>query len=312
MKDDNDLLARSRNLGRVVVLVGGDSHEKEISLMSLDQVTAIMTSLEIAFDVVDIGTDRVFDLKTGGFSRALIIAHGKNGEDGCIQGLLDLMKIPYTGSGALAATQGFNKWLSKLVWQSVGLSVPRGRLVSTYGQCEDFFHQLDTRLVLKPMRGGSTMGVRTINDKSDLLDAYDEARQLDNYLVLEEFIDGHELTCGIYYDDALPVIRIDHPGTVYDYHEKYFGNRTKYYCPSEIPARLDYEFRSMTVSAARAIGCHFWGRVDAILREDKVYLLEMNIAPGLTPHSLYPMALRAANISLGEFLVNLLENCRVG
>ncbi|WP_092401574.1 D-alanine--D-alanine ligase [Candidatus Ichthyocystis sparus] len=312
MKENNDLIIRSRNLGRVAVLVGGDSHEREISLMSLDQVAALMTNLEMIFDVVDIGTDRVFDLRAEGFSRALIIAHGKNGEDGRIQGLLDLMKIPYTGSGALAATQGFNKWLSKLVWQSVGLSVPRGRLVSNYRECVDFFHQLGAQLIIKPMRGGSTNGVYTISDESDLLAAYDEAKKLDDYLILEEFIDGYELTCGIYYDDALPVIRIDHPGTVYDYYEKYFGNRTKYYCPSDIPVHLDDEFRSATVSAAKSIGCHFWGRVDAIAREDKVYLLEMNIVPGLTKHSLYPMLLRAANISFEEFLVTLLENCRVG
>ncbi|WP_092411222.1 MULTISPECIES: D-alanine--D-alanine ligase [Candidatus Ichthyocystis] len=312
MTKNHDLLFRSKQLGYIAVLVGGDSHEKEISLMSLDSVTSAMRSLNMSFDVIDIGTDEVFNIKKKGFSRSLILAHGKNGEDGRIQGLLDLMGIPYSGSGALAATQGFNKWISKLVWKSCGLLVPKGRVVSTYEECKDFFHDMCTRLVLKPMRGGSTKGVFIIDDESDLRNAYENSKRFDSLLVLEEFITGDEITCGIYDGDALPVIRIEYPGIVYDFHEKYFGTGTKYHCPSGLADCIDKECKSITITAARALGCHFWGRVDAIVNKGKVYVLEMNIVPGLTKHSLYPMLLRAANISFEEFLVTLLENCRVG
>ncbi len=303
---------------KVAVLMGGLSAEREVSLMSGTGVLKALQSQGVnalAFDPAERSLDA---LKREGFTHCFIALHGRYGEDGSVQGALELLGIPYTGSGVMASAMAMDKVMTKRVWTAVGLSTPGYVWLDADDQTADKVAaipgQLGLPLIVKPPREGSSIGMTKVTDAAQMADAAALATRYDPDLLCEEFITGEELTCpvlgsgsGVY---ALPVVRIAAPDGAYDYNHKYFTDDVKYHCPSGLPADEEREVQRLVVAAYRALGCRGWGRADIMLRasDRKPYLLEMNTSPGMTSHSLVPMSARAAGISYEALCLKLLAS----
>ena len=256
-----------------------------------------------------------FDLKREGFARVFIALHGRFGEDGTVQGALESLNIPYTGSGVMASALAMDKWRTKLVWIASGLPTPRYRVVDERTDWMRLVAELGLPLVVKPAREGSTIGITRVAsvDHDELAAAYAVARGHDDLVLVEEFVAGTEVTASILGDRALPLIRIEAPGGNYDYEHKYFSDDTRYYCPSGLPEAVERDIRATALEAFRVVGCHGWGRIDLILRADGSYsLLEVNTSPGMTGHSLVPMAARQVGIAFPDLCVEILRGAHVG
>ena len=263
-----------------------------------------------AFDPAD---RAISDLKRDGFQRAFIALHGRFGEDGTVQGALELLGIPYTGSGVMASSLAMDKWRTKLMWQAVGIPSPRDLLLEAKSDWKNVVQTLGLPLIVKPVHEGSTIGLSKVTSAEQLAGAYELAARHDPAVLAEEFIAGKELTASVLGDQALPLIWIEAPGGNYDYKNKYFTDDTKYHCPSGIPTDIEDEIRAVTLNAFRVLGCEGWGRADLILRADGSYcFLEMNTSPGMTGHSLVPMAARQAGISFPDLVLKILEGAHVG
>jgi D-alanine-D-alanine ligase len=305
-------------LGKVAVLMGGTSAERPVSLMSGTGVLKALQSVGVnahAFDPAERGLEA---LKTDGFARCFIALHGRHGEDGTVQGALELLGIPYTGSGVMASALAMDKIMTKRLWLSEGLPTPRWQTLGA-GQ----HHRESTRvvpdalglpLIVKPAHEGSSFGVTRVNGYSDMQEAVKLAAGFDANVLCEEFIEGDEVTCAVLGEgddaEALPVIRIVAPGGNYDFEHKYHSDETRYLCPSGLPDALEQEIRRITVLAYRMLGCRGWGRADIMIRatDQKPFLLEMNTSPGMTGHSLVPIAARAAGISYEALCLGLLRS----
>jgi D-alanine-D-alanine ligase len=303
---------------KVAVLMGGLSAEREVSLMSGTGVLKALQSQGVnalAFDPAERSLDA---LKREGFTHCFIALHGRYGEDGSVQGALELLGIPYTGSGVMASAMAMDKVMTKRVWTAVGLSTPGYVWLDadeqTPEQVAAIPAQLGLPLIVKPPREGSSIGMTRVTDAAQMADAAVLATRYDPDLLCEEFITGEELTCPVLGSGAtayaLPVVRIAAPDGAYDYNHKYFTDDVKYHCPSGLPAQEEHDIQRLVVAAYRALGCRGWGRADIMLRasDRKPFLLEMNTSPGMTSHSLVPMSARAAGISYEDLCLKLLAS----
>jgi D-alanine-D-alanine ligase len=308
----------ARSMGRVAVLMGGTSAEREVSLMSGTGVLNALLSQGVDASAFDPAHEDLSDLKSEGFDRVFIALHGRHGEDGTVQGALELLGIPYTGSGVMASAIAMDKVMTKRVWVAEGLPTPRWVWLARDQQTREALRAVPDRiglpLIVKPPREGSSIGITKVIGYSQLDEAARLATQYDPDLLCEEFIEGIELTCPVLGEGAdaraLPVIRIEAPEGNYDYQHKYFSDDTGYRCPSGLSAADEAEVQRLVVAAYRALGCRGWGRADLMQRaaDGKFFLLEMNTAPGMTGHSLVPMSARAAGISYEQLCLQLLAH----
>ncbi|HEU4622254.1 MAG TPA: D-alanine--D-alanine ligase [Burkholderiaceae bacterium] len=300
--------------GKVGVLYGGVSAEREVSLKSGTMVLAALQRKGIDAHGFDTGKQSLAELASQGFERVFIALHGRGGEDGTVQGVLELLGIAYTGSGVMASSIAMDKITTKRIWQTHGLPTPKYAVIdkNTTARLSQLPAELGLPLFVKPPHEGSTIGITKVSQASELQAAYDLAARYDDTVLVEQFIDGAELTCAVLERDgraqALPAIRIVAPGGNYDYHNKYISNDTKYLCPAELGDAIETRVRELAVKSFEALGCAGWARADFMLAKDGTpWLLEINTSPGMTDHSLVPMAARAAGVSYDDLVVNILE-----
>jgi D-alanine-D-alanine ligase len=247
------------------------------------------------------------------FNRAHIALHGRYGEDGTVQGALELIGLPYTGSGVLASALAMDKWRTKLLWQAAGLTTPRHVLLEEPCDFDAVTKELGLPMIVKPAREGSTIGLSKVSHARDLPTAWRLAAEHDSLVLAEQFIEGMELTAAILGDTALPLVRIQVESGLYDYDAKYVSATTRYFCPSGLSATEEYAIRAQALQAHRVLGCEGWGRVDLILDKfHQPHFLETNTSPGMTDHSLVPMAAKAAGIAFDDLVLRILELARVG
>ncbi len=301
-----------KDLGKVVVLFGGPSAEREVSLKSGGMVLAALQRQGVDAHPFDPATQSLVELANGNYDRAFIALHGRFGEDGTVQGALEWMRIPYTGSGVLASALAMDKVLTKVVWQREHLPTPDFvELVPGFSAIE-VASRLGLPLIVKPAQEGSTLGLTKVSSVEELTPAFEKAFAFDKHVLAEAFVSGGELTVPVLGEGAgahaLPAIRIVAPGGNYDYHNKYLGNETQYFCPSGIDPALEAEVQALAVRAYQALGCSGWGRADVMLDEqERPWLLEMNTSPGMTDHSLVPMSARATGIQYDALVLRLLS-----
>ncbi|MCC6868272.1 MAG: D-alanine--D-alanine ligase [Burkholderiales bacterium] len=301
--------------GKVAVLLGGPSAEREVSFMSGRGVLAALREKGVDAHPFDPSERDLWELKRDGYDRVFIALHGRFGEDGTVQGALETLGIPYTGSGVMASALAMDKWRTKLVWLASDIPTPRYRVVDARTDWPSVVADLGLPLIVKPAREGSTIGISKVAtaDHGELAAACAAAARHDSLVLVEEFVSGQELTASIVNGRALPLIRIEAPQGNYDYHSKYFSDETKYYCPAGLPEAVELEIRATCLRAFDVVGCTGWGRVDLILRPDGTYsLLEVNTSPGMTGHSLVPMAAKAAGLSYPDLCVEILRGAHVG
>jgi D-alanine-D-alanine ligase len=293
--------------GKVAVLFGGKSSEREISLLSGNAVLKALRERDVDAYAFDPAERSVNDLAREKFARVFIALHGRYGEDGTVQGALELMDLPYTGSGVLASALSLDKWRTKLVWAACGIPTPKYALLNADSDWGRVIKTLGLPLIVKPVHEGSTIGLTKVASAADLPAAYALAAKYDDLVLAEEFIAGQELTAAVLDDTALPLVRIEAPEGNYDYQNKYFTDNTKYYCPAGIRASKEEEIARFTLQAFKVLGCHGWGRADLMLRPDGHFsFLEMNTSPGMTGHSLVPMAARQAGLDFPELVLRIL------
>ncbi len=303
----------SGNLGKVAVLMGGTSAERDISLLSGKAVLAALLERGVDAHAFDPAMNPIWNIRQEGFDRAFIILHGRHGEDGTVQGALELMGVPYTGSGVMASALAMDKWRTKLVWQAAGVPTPKYRILTPQTDLQVVLAELGLPLIVKPAREGSSIGVTKVNSPADIGTAFDLAYRLDPLVIAEEFVVGQELTSAILNDVALPLVRIEAPEGKYDYQNKYFTDEVRYRCPAGVRADVEAEIGRAVLRAFQVLGCRSWGRGDVILRPDGSFtLLEMNTAPGMTGHSLVPMAAKAAGIGFADLVLKVLEGAALG
>ncbi|KQU73280.1 MULTISPECIES: D-alanine--D-alanine ligase [unclassified Rhizobacter] len=303
------------SLGKVAVLMGGSSAERDISLLSGGGVLAALQSQGVDAHAFDPSERELADLKHEGFARCFIALHGRHGEDGTVQGALELLGVPYTGSGVMASAIAMDKVMTKRIWLAEGLPTPRYVWLAPdrqeRAQVQAVPDELGLPLIVKPPREGSSIGVSKVAGYSQMADAVALSAKYDPDVLCEEFIDGAEVTCPVLGQgagaQALPVIRIAAPEGAYDYQNKYFTDVVKYHVPSGLDAALEAEIQRIVVQAYRTLGCRGWGRADLMIRksDNKPFLLEMNTSPGMTSHSLVPMSAKAAGISYEQLCLHL-------
>ena len=308
----------ARDFGKVAVLMGGKSAERDISLMSGGGVLKALQSRGVDAHAFDPAERDLVELKREGFQRCFIALHGRFGEDGTVQGALELLGIPYTGSGVMASAISIDKVMTKRVWLAEGVPTPRYTLLrrGAYGDQEvgRLHADLGLPLIVKPAREGSSIGVAKVLDPKDMRAAVDAAAALDADVLCEQFIAGDEVTCPILGTGdgarALPVIRIVAPEGNYDYQNKYFTDDTQYLVPCGLPQGEEEAIQQLVVKAYRVLGCRGWGRIDVMIdaATRKPSLLEINTSPGMTGHSLVPMSARAAGISYEDLCLKLLAD----
>jgi D-alanine-D-alanine ligase len=301
-------MAEARRMGKVAVLMGGPSAEREISLISGKAVLGALRDKGVDANAFDPKERELFDLKREGFDRAFIALHGRFGEDGTVQGALEVMGIPYTGSGVMASALAMDKWRTKLVWIAAGIPTPRFAIAEPDTDWARVLDSLGLPVFVKPAREGSTLGITKVRTAADLAPAIAFAATFDPLVIVEEFFEGQELTASILGDEALPLVRIEAPGGNYDYQNKYFTDDTKYHCPAGVRPDVETAIRREALAAFRVLGCRGWGRADVMLRPDGSWsFLEMNTAPGMTGHSLVPIAARAVGLSYPDLCLRILE-----
>ncbi|HEV8261158.1 MAG TPA: D-alanine--D-alanine ligase, partial [Burkholderiales bacterium] len=297
-----------KSFGKVAVMLGGRSAEREISLMSGNAVLVALKRKGVDAHAFDTRDHDLHELRSQGFDRVFIALHGRYGEDGTVQGALELMGIPYTGSGVLASSLAMDKWRTKLVWIAAGIPTPRFVMLEAGSDFKAVSNDLGLPLIVKPSREGSTIGLTKVIRAEDLEAAYRRAREHDDMVLAEEFIAGTEVTASILGEQVLPLIRIEAPGGNYDYPAKYFSDETRYFCPSGLPPAQESRIRVLALKASRILDCRGWGRVDVMLNaKGEPSLLEANTVPGMTGHSLVPMAAKAAGIPFDDLVVRILE-----
>ncbi len=309
-------MSARNDFGKVAVLMGGHSAEREVSLMSGSGVLKALQSKGVDAHAFDPAERDLVELKRKGFRRAFIALHGRFGEDGTVQGALELLGIPYTGSGVMASSISIDKVMTKRVWIAEGIPTPKFLLLrrdtATREAIRAVPDDLGLPLIVKPSREGSSIGVAKVKGYSEMQDAVKAASELDADVLCEQFISGDEVTCPVIGSGenarALPVIKIVAPEGNYDYQNKYFTDDTKYLVPCGLPEGEEAAIQELVVKAYRVLGCRGWGRIDVMIdaATRKPYLLEINTSPGMTGHSLVPMSARAAGISYEDLCVQLL------
>ena len=298
-------------------MYGGDSAEREVSLKSGAAVLRALQAAGVDAQAFDPREQELSQLRTQGFARVFIALHGHGGEDGSLQGALDWLRIPYTGSGVLASALAMDKWRSKLVWQAAGIPVADHALLTADSDFATVERQLGLPLFVKPSGEGSSFGVSKVKQPGELAAAYGEAVKYDSCVLAERYIDGGEYTIAVLERDgrlqALPMVQIVPSGEYYDYDAKYLRDDTRYVCPCPLPAEQLETLAALACRAFTVLGGRGWGRVDLMLDgQGRPYVLEANTAPGMTDHSLVPMAARAAGLEFERLVLEVLAGARFG
>ena len=302
--------------GKVAVLLGGKSGEREVSLKSGHAVLAALLRQGVDAHAFDTASQELSALKV--FDHVMINLHGRGGEEGTIQGVLELMGIPYTGSGVMASSVGMDKWRTKLLWKAQNIATPDFEVVNAQSDFAAIENKLGLPLFVKPANEGSSIGITKVKKKGELQAAYLLAAKADSLVIAEKFVGGGEYTVGILEDAkagliALPIIRIVPKNEFYDYEAKYLRDDTEYLYPCGLSAEKEMQIQAEALQAFRAIGCTGWGRVDFLMDEvGNHYFLEVNTSPGMTDHSLVPMAAKAAGINFDELVIKIIESANVG
>lgn len=306
------------DFGKVGVLYGGQSAERPVSLVSGKGVHEALVSKGIDAHLFDTGRRSLAELAAAGFDRVFIALHGRYGEDGSLQGALELLRIPYTGSGVMASGLAMDKIMTKRIWSAQGIPTAPYCQVRTREDMDVASKRLGYPFILKAPHEGSTLGLSKVAGPDDLSSAFEEVRAFDNELLAEKFIEGRELTVAILGQGnqarAFPVIEIVAPDGNYDFEHKYVSNDTQYHCPADLPEALATQIRLTCEQAFVAVGCEGWGRVDVMLdRDHRYFLLEVNTSPGMTPHSLVPIGARAEGMSYADLCVQILAqaSCKI-
>lgn len=300
-----------RNFGKVAVLFGGKSGEREVSIKSGSAVLAALQRQGVNAHGFDPAERPLHDLES--FDVAMINLHGRFGEDGAMQGALELLGIPYTGSGVMASAIGMDKWRTKMVWSAAGVSTPAFELVTANSDFVAIEKKLGLPLFVKPANEGSSIGISKVKQVGGLKAAYELAAKSDPLVIAEQFVGGGEYTVGILGDRALPIVRIVPKNEFYDFEAKYLRDDTEYLCPCGLSAEKEAQIQQEALQAFNAIGCSGWGRVDFLMDDaGNHYFLEVNTSPGMTDHSLVPMAAKAAGISFDDLVIRILELAHVG
>lgn len=301
-------MTSAADFGKVAVLMGGLSAEREISLKSGAAVLAALQSRGVDAHGLDVGNDALAQLQSGGFDRAFNIMHGGIGENGVLQGVLDIMQLPYTGSGVLASAIGMDKWRNKLLWQAAGLPVPECVLLTAQSEFALLEQMFDLPLFVKPANEGSSVGISMVKKPGELEAAYHEAAKYDSLVLAEKYLGGGEYTIAILNNEALPPVKIETSNDYYDYAAKYLQDDTRYLCPCDLNDEQVARLQALALQAFAVLGAQGWGRIDILLDDSgEPYLLEANTVPGMTDHSLVPMAARAAGIEFDELVWRILS-----
>ncbi|TFF41366.1 D-alanine--D-alanine ligase [Pseudomonas sp. RIT623] len=295
--------------GRVAVLYGGKSAEREVSLKSGKAVIEALTNAGVDVVAIDVGDDLLTRLQSEQIDRAFIILHGRGGEDGSMQGLLECLGIPYTGSGILASALAMDKLRTKQVWQSLGIPTPRHAVLASEQDCVTASAELGFPLIVKPAHEGSSIGMAKVNSEQELVAAWKDAAKYDSQVLVEQWIHGPEFTIAVLRGQVLPPIALGTPHVFYDYDAKYIANDTQYRIPCGLDSAKEQELIDLTARACDAIGIEGWGRLDVMQDEQgRFWLLEVNTAPGMTDHSLVPMAARAAGLDFQQLVLAILAD----
>jgi D-alanine-D-alanine ligase len=305
------------DLGKVGVLFGGRSAESQVSMMSGTGVLAALKNQGVDAHAFDPAHRSIADLAAEKFDRVFIALHGRYGEDGSLQGVLEQLGIPYTGSGVMASAIGMDKIFTKKIWRDHQLVTPDYAVLTPATELSNVVDELGLPLIIKPPHEGSTIGITKVNHATDMSAAYALAAQFDDEVLAEQFISGRELTVAILGAGkdayALPIVEIIAPEGNYDYQNKYFKDDTKYVCPAPFDAALTEQIQTMAVAAYRSLNCEGWARVDVLLRSSDIqpFLIEINTSPGMTSHSLVPMAARATGMSYEQLCLKILQSARL-
>jgi D-alanine-D-alanine ligase len=301
--------AGNSDYGKVAVLMGGWSTERKISLQSGAAVLAALQQGGIDAHGIDVGRDIAAVLGAGDYSRALIMLHGRGGEDGAMQGLLEVMGLPYTGSGILGSALAMDKLRCKQVWAAEGFPTPEFRVLETEQDCTDALALLGLPLIIKPASEGSSIGMSKVEVEDEMLPAFKTARECEGVIIAEKWITGAEYTAAILNRRVLPMIRLETDRKFYDYVAKYESDDTRYICPCGLDESVEKALGSIMLNAFEAIDASGWGRVDFMLDADQQpWLIEANTVPGMTSHSLVPMAAKQAGIGFNELVIEILRS----
>jgi len=288
--------------------MGGLSAEREISLQSGQAVLAALLANDIDAIGLDVGEDAMNQIQQANCDRAFIALHGRGGEDGVMQGALEMLGIPYTGSGVLGSAISMDKLRTKQIWQAMGLPTPACKVLTANSDWAAIVDELGLPLIVKPVHEGSSVGMSKVDSVAELQDAYTVAAEYDNEVFAERWITGKEYTTAILLDEVLPMIRLATPNQFYDYDAKYLSNTTEYLCPCGLDSEVESALQQLSRQAFKAVSAHGWGRVDLMLDEEQQpWLIEVNTVPGMTDHSLVPMAAKAADISFKELVKRILQ-----
>ncbi|MCK4950934.1 MAG: D-alanine--D-alanine ligase [Gammaproteobacteria bacterium] len=302
------LIVSPEQFGKVAVLMGGLSAEREISLKSGHSVLDALLMQGIDAHAIDADKGVIEKLLQGGYDRVFIILHGRGGEDGVIQGAIETLGLPYTGSGVLGSALCMDKLRSKQIWADTGISTPEYSLLKEDSEFDEIGGRLGFPLIVKPVHEGSSIGMSLVKEPGSFRDAWKLACEYDHEVIAEYWVDGDEYTAAILGRDVLPLIRLETDREFYDYEAKYIGKQTNYICPCGLDAELENELQNLALSAFDVVGAGGWGRVDFMLDKDQQpWLIEVNTVPGMTDHSLVPMAAKAAGINFNELVWKILE-----
>ncbi|MEN8128691.1 MAG: D-alanine--D-alanine ligase [Pseudomonadota bacterium] len=302
----------SARFGKVAVLMGGWSAERDISLKTGKAILAALRSQNVDAEGIDVDREVLGQLAGRGFARAFIALHGRGGEDGVIQAMLELLGLPYTGSGVLASALCMNKLMTKRLWLGAGLPTPPFVLLENGFDPDTVIAQLGMPVIVKPVLEGSSIGMTKVDEAGHLHEAWNKARQYEGQVIAERWIVGEEYTVSILDEQALPTIRLETPRTFYDFEAKYNASDTQYHCPCGLPQDQEKSLRDLAKTAFVVTGARGWGRVDLMLDEQAhPWLIEVNTIPGMTDHSLVPMAAAAAGITFEDLVLRILEGCEV-
>ncbi|VAW80693.1 D-alanine--D-alanine ligase [hydrothermal vent metagenome] len=310
----NERVSKPADFGKVAVLMGGSSAEREVSLKSGNAVLGAMLNKGVDAVAVDTGAaDLVSQLQSGGFDYAFNIVHGRGGEDGVIQGLLEYLSIPVSGSGVLGSALAMDKQRTKQVWQGLGLPTPDFMILKSEHDLDAVAQRIGFPMMLKPVHEGSSIGMTRVEEAGQLERAWCDAAQYDHEVMAEQWVSGEEYTAAIIGDVVLPLIRLETPREFYDYEAKYQSETTQYHCPCGLPEARELELRELSMQAFDAVGASGWGRVDFFLDDEGVpSLIEVNTVPGMTDHSLVPMAAQQHGWDMSELVWRILETALQG
>lgn len=308
-----DVTDSVEQLGKVAVLMGGQSAEREISLLSGNAVLAALKNKGVDAYGIDVDQSVIDKLLSENYDRVFIVLHGRGGEDGTIQGLLEVMQLPYTGSGVMASSLAMDKLKTKQIWRAMGLPTPDFCILDSEQSCKQALVLLGLPLIVKPVLEGSSIGMSKVEQEDELFAAWEKAQQCGGTVIAERWIVGDEYTAAMLDDQVLPMIKLKTTHKFYDYDAKYEAEDTQYICPCGLPESQEAEYAELTAAAFNAVGASAWGRVDFMVDEDgQPWLIEVNTVPGMTSHSLVPMAAKQAGLSFEDLVVRILSLAECG